>query len=127
MTEPLITINGRALAEGQAMAVRVAISEFHLLVQNPDHLGKDEHGRRMTEAYKDRLDEVMQMLAHATEPARRSLTDIQLRRAERILQLAGIVPEQASPKAKALSQSYAIADLPVDEAAVRLNKALEEK
>jgi hypothetical protein len=60
--EPVITVNGQPLTIGQAMAVRVAVTDFHGQMQDPDALGTDEHGWRMVEAYKTRLDEVLKLM-----------------------------------------------------------------
>jgi hypothetical protein len=65
MTEPTISINGHTLTEGQAMAVRVAVGSFLLLNSEPDSLGDDEHGRRMTQAYAARLMEVQKLMGEA--------------------------------------------------------------
>jgi hypothetical protein len=126
LTEPRITINGRLLTEGQAMAVRVAIAAYHQELQDPDHLGTDRDGRRLTHAYRDRLEEVLRFIlpaAASKEPVR--LTEAQRQRANRILQLAGIVPETAAPSAMALAVGYAGQNIQVDEAAVRLRRAME--
>jgi len=102
------------------MAVRVAISELHLLVQDPDHLGKDENGRRLTQAYKDRLDEVLAMIV--TSPSARRTADRV--KVDRILQLAGIDPGKATLAERDLAEGYAITDAAIDESATRLRRAL---
>lgn len=56
MNEPEITINGVQLTTAQAMAVRVAISSFDM------DCGDDEHGRAMSKAYADRLNEVFRIM-----------------------------------------------------------------
>lgn len=44
--EPVITINGVALSEGQALTVRVALEDFDsMLAENG--LGEDETGRQL--------------------------------------------------------------------------------
>lgn len=60
--EPEITINGTALTNAQAMAVRVAITSFHAETSHPHALGTDEHGLRMCTAYHLRLDEVLRLI-----------------------------------------------------------------
>lgn len=60
--EPTITINGQMLTKGQAMAVRVAITNFHDDMHKADTLGKDEHGLAMTKAYRERLTEVITII-----------------------------------------------------------------
>jgi hypothetical protein len=60
--EPHITINGRELTTGQALAVRVAITSFHAEMSESNALGDDEHGRFMTEHYRDRLSEVLRLV-----------------------------------------------------------------
>lgn len=125
MTEPVITINGRILIEPQATAVRVAITAYHAELQDPDHLGADHDGRRLTHAYRDRLAEVLSIVL-GTEPAYRrdAITPALEGRINRILQLAGIIPEQASQVQKDLAAGYASAGVMVDEAAVRLQRAM---
>lgn len=63
MTEPDVTINGVALTFGQSMALRVAVSNFVMTLQDdPDALGTDKHGRIMTENYSKRLTEVLKLM-----------------------------------------------------------------
>jgi hypothetical protein len=57
MSEPTIVINDQILTLGQAMAVRVAIVNFH------DALGEDEHGEKMSAAYRERLSEVLKIIS----------------------------------------------------------------
>jgi len=56
MGEPEIIINGARLTDAQAMAIRVAISSFDY------DCGDDDHGRAMTKAYTDRLNEVLRIM-----------------------------------------------------------------
>ena len=60
MSEPSIVVNGMRLTEGQAMTVRVALNAFCVDLQ--DGLGDDEHGKRMTIAYKKRLSEIFRII-----------------------------------------------------------------
>jgi hypothetical protein len=61
--EPKIVINNIPLTNAQAMTVRVALETFLLsLVQ--DGLGDDEHGRAMSEGYKDRIREIVKIIHH---------------------------------------------------------------
>jgi hypothetical protein len=60
MKEPDITIGGVPLTVGQAMTVRVALGSFAMSLD--EGLGDDEHGRRMTEAYRERLRELFQLM-----------------------------------------------------------------
>ena len=61
-----ITISGKSLTIGQSMAIRLAVSsEFSQVERNPTHLGEDERGRLMCEAYRQRLLEVIAMLMKA--------------------------------------------------------------
>jgi hypothetical protein len=62
MTEPTIIIGNKMLHKGQAMAVRVALNNFLIDLQEPDSLGDDEHGRAMTTAYRDRIVEVLRLM-----------------------------------------------------------------
>ncbi len=57
MNEPLIQINGYTLSEGQAMTIRVALESFNIDLIN-DGLGDDSHGRKMTEIYQERINEI---------------------------------------------------------------------
>lgn len=135
MTEPVITINGRQLTESQAMAVRAAVTAFWQDMAEPDALGDDDHGRRMSEAYRDRLTEVLQIIGSKVEgdlaaQGRASqsgmLLEVVSQRAARILQLAGIVPEQASEGHRALAEKYAISGDPVDQSAMRLRRMIDK-
>ncbi|TGR84593.1 hypothetical protein EN866_32830 [Mesorhizobium sp. M2D.F.Ca.ET.223.01.1.1] len=64
--EPRIEINGTILSIGQAMALRVAATAYlDEMASNPDALGEDEHGRRMTGLYADRLNEVVRIMIGA--------------------------------------------------------------
>jgi hypothetical protein len=60
--EARITINGFRLSEGQSMVVRVACASLYASMTHEDFpLGEDEHGRIMTEHYKDRMEEVLSL------------------------------------------------------------------
>jgi hypothetical protein len=116
LTEPVITINGRVLIEPQVVAVRAAINYA-----------------REGAIDRDRLDEVLQMIVSAPVGSRPQgpgsippLAELSRQRVNRILQLAGIVPEQASRVERDLASGYASAGVMVDEAAVRLQRALEK-
>ena len=59
MTEPVITINGTRLSEGQAMAVRVAVTNFHMRLTNKNYqrdLGP------VAAAYMARVREIVQLM-----------------------------------------------------------------
>lgn len=61
--EPDIVINGTKLTSAQSMALRVAGTNFHSEnVSDPDRLGTDEHGRTMTQAYRERSAEVLSLI-----------------------------------------------------------------
>lgn len=62
MSEADIIINETPLSVGQAMSLRVAATNFFEQMADPDALGDDEHGRRMTELYRLRLGEVLKLL-----------------------------------------------------------------
>ena len=62
MTEPDITIEGVRLSFGQAMALRVAATNFMSEMGEPDALGDDEHGRSMAKGYRERLSEVLTLM-----------------------------------------------------------------
>lgn len=63
MSEPNIIINGQILTVAQAMAVRVAITNFHAETADMHALGNDEHGMKMCTAYHLRLSEVVKLIA----------------------------------------------------------------
>lgn len=59
MPEPFIQIGSHVLSDGQAMAVRVAISNFHMEVSDPEFaadLGP------ISAAYRERLSEVLKAI-----------------------------------------------------------------
>ncbi len=60
-TEADITINGTRLTEGQAMTVRVALSDLAASLF-AGGLGDDEHGKRMTDGYQKRLTEIFALM-----------------------------------------------------------------
>lgn len=62
MTEPTMIIGDRALTNAQAMAVRVALSDFYASLSDPVTLGDDEHGRAMTDLYRQRVAEVLALM-----------------------------------------------------------------
>ena len=55
MREANIRINGILLSDGQAMAVRMAVTSCQTEMSQPDVLGDDEYGRKMAKAYHDQL------------------------------------------------------------------------
>jgi hypothetical protein len=63
MEEPEITINGTVLTVGQAMTVRVAVSNFAASL--------DEHGGAMTQAYQARVSEIISLMSIAEANRRR--------------------------------------------------------
>lgn len=113
----IVIINGRALIEPQIKALRAAL-QF-----------ADQSGACVEFSFDpDRLTEVVQMLEAA--PGERAqqekiLTGMHRQRVDRVLQLAGIVPEQAGPKARDLAEGYVLAGTMVDEAAIRLQRAMK--
>jgi hypothetical protein len=60
--EPIITINGHTLTSAQAMAVRVAVTNFHAETADVHALGNDQHGMKMCTAYHLRLCEIIFIL-----------------------------------------------------------------
>jgi hypothetical protein len=68
MSEPTIIIGDKMLHEGQAMAVRVALNNFLIDLQDEDGLGDDEHGRAMTAAYRNRIIEVLRLIQPRQPP-----------------------------------------------------------
>ncbi|NTG73323.1 hypothetical protein G6M02_08275 [Agrobacterium rhizogenes] len=62
--EASIIINGVELSGGQAMTIRVAVSQFFTeMSDDPHSLGDDEHGIAMTKAYKERCGEILAFMA----------------------------------------------------------------
>ena len=57
--EPKITINGKPLFEGQALAVRVAISRFYTELLDPDEI---EVLGEIGGLYRQRLEEVLRII-----------------------------------------------------------------
>jgi hypothetical protein len=66
MKEADITISGRRLSEGQSMALRVAVENFTFELMDRG-LGNDEHGKRLTQNYLDRLDEIRELIFETAE------------------------------------------------------------
>lgn len=62
MSDAIITIRGTALTDGQAAALRVAVTSFHSEMADPDALGDDEPGRLLAKAYRECLTEVLNLL-----------------------------------------------------------------
>jgi hypothetical protein len=60
--EAVVLVNGIHLSVGQSMALRVAVGHMLHDLQDPLHLGDDEHGRFMVKAYKARLEEVQELI-----------------------------------------------------------------
>jgi len=59
--EPIITIWGHELSIGQSMTIRVAIESFASdLMENG--LGDDDLGKRMTEEYMKRIEEIRELI-----------------------------------------------------------------
>lgn len=63
MSEAAISINGHTLTEGEAMTVRVALTDFMFTLADPNRLGDDEHGRRMTAGYRDCARTIIRLMA----------------------------------------------------------------
>lgn len=62
--EATVTINGVTLSNGQAMAVRVAISQFFSeMSADPMACGEDDHGIAMTRLYKENCGAVLALMA----------------------------------------------------------------
>lgn len=60
--EAVVIVNDVYLNTAQSMALRVAVGSMLMDLQDPLHLGDDEHGRFMTQAYKARLEEVQDLI-----------------------------------------------------------------
>lgn len=69
MTEPAITVNGKSLTEAQAMAVRVAVTDFQSRMSEKDALGSGSVGEGIRRGYQERAGEVVRiMLPPAPSP-----------------------------------------------------------
>lgn len=62
MAEAQIAVNGINLTHGQAVAVRVALTDLLQSTSDSNALGEDAHGRAMTKAYFDRTSEVLELI-----------------------------------------------------------------
>lgn len=63
MGEANIQINGKTLTLGQAMALRMAVTQAYSEAGvDPDLFGTDDQSRMMWAAYRDRLRETLKML-----------------------------------------------------------------
>ena len=61
--EPEISIYGQPVTYAQAMAIRVAVTDFYIQAGDPDMLGDDDQRRALTAAYRARLKEVLDAFA----------------------------------------------------------------
>lgn len=70
-SEASVTINGVKLTDAQSMTLRVALTDFHERMADPDCLGEDDHGRRMVAAYRKMASEMLSIMAsfHGGIPA----------------------------------------------------------
>lgn len=59
--EPEIIINGIDIGPGCAITIRVAIEVFFSYLIE-DGIGDDEHGKRMTENYLNRIDDIRKIM-----------------------------------------------------------------
>lgn len=62
MSEPIHSLNGVPLTEGQAMTLRVAMDFFAMEMANPDALGEDETGRAIRTGYYECLRQIRELL-----------------------------------------------------------------
>lgn len=74
MAEATIVINGHQLNDAQSMTIRVALNNFAMEL-NSNGLGDDEHGRRMTRLYKERIKEINSFLFTSLRSSCGSKTD----------------------------------------------------
>jgi hypothetical protein len=112
------------------MALRAALQHYKTFTQA---LGDADIA-----GHHDRLEEIQRMMTapvrsgmpidppEERERAEKMLTGMHLQRRNRILQLAGIVPEQATERQMRLAMGYVATTLAPDEAAVRLIRAMEQ-
>jgi hypothetical protein len=62
--EPTIIINNSTLTDAQSMTIRVALNHYlSSLSNNPNYLGKDDHGKFMTQSYKNRIHEINSIIS----------------------------------------------------------------
>jgi hypothetical protein len=113
-----VIINGRALIEPQVKALRGALR----LADGQIDAGYDT----------DRLTEILQMLdaspaaisASGWPEQEKMMVGLHNQRVNRVLQLAGYEPEKATAEARRLAEGYVTAGVRNDEAAIRLQRAL---
>lgn len=60
MSEPRIQIGDKVLTEGQAMALRVAVTSFH--IETKDEEFRNDLGVELADAYHARLGEVLTII-----------------------------------------------------------------
>lgn len=60
--EAEIIINGHKLTPGESMTVRVAVTNMHNEMSNPDALGTDDMGRSITKGYMKNSYSVLQKI-----------------------------------------------------------------
>ena len=61
-TDPIITINGVQLSDGEAMALRVAITAYHAQMAKPNALGNDTVGENIRKGYLSNLGRVQNII-----------------------------------------------------------------
>ncbi|MBN3757209.1 hypothetical protein G3N95_30005 [Paraburkholderia sp. Tr-20389] len=57
-----IMINGRVLTSAESECLRAAVTSFLDDMQDDDALGKDEHGRLMTKAYRVAMERILSLM-----------------------------------------------------------------
>lgn len=62
--EPEVIINGVSLTSAEAMTLRVQVAAGLYYYDDPDILGKDEHGRAMTDFYRRSLEHIQSIMMH---------------------------------------------------------------
>lgn len=60
--EVIVIVDGVVLSEAQATTVRVALTDLHSAMANPNALGSDVIGLSMTKSYRDRAAEIMRLM-----------------------------------------------------------------
>jgi hypothetical protein len=58
----LVTVNGHVLTGSESECLRAAVTSFLDDMQDDDALGKDEHGRLMTKAYRVAMERILSLM-----------------------------------------------------------------
>jgi hypothetical protein len=57
-----VIVNGQVLTDAESECLRAAVTAFHSEMSEDDALGTDEHGRRMTLAYRGAMERILALI-----------------------------------------------------------------